>query len=102
MQENINVAKQYITDYLIHKKLGNVDDLNRGRGEIVKVLREELAISIDETGVKRALSTIYTHLGCIVHWNSIEESWDCPCHRSWFMADGEVIEGPAISCLGEK
>jgi Rieske Fe-S protein len=34
-------------------------------------------------------------MGCIVHWNSAENSWDCPCHGSRFNYDGAVIQGPA-------
>jgi Rieske Fe-S protein len=37
-----------------------------------------------------------------VHWNSVETSWDCPCHGSRFRVDGTVIEGPAIAPLRRK
>lgn len=35
------------------------------------------------------------HLGCALHWNRAEHSWDCSCHGSRFDKDGRVLNNPA-------
>lgn len=35
------------------------------------------------------------HLGCALKWNSIQHSWDCPCHGSRFAGDGRLLDNPA-------
>ena len=42
-----------------------------------------------------ALSTVCTHLGCIVLWNEAERRFKCPCHGSDFRSDGVQLAGPA-------
>lgn len=44
-----------------------------------------------------AISTICTHLGCIVRPEA--DGFHCPCHGSRFGADGSVERGPAPSPL---
>ena len=38
-------------------------------------------------------------MGCRVHYNESDRSFDCPCHGSRFALDGKVIEGPASDHL---
>ncbi len=35
------------------------------------------------------------HLGCALHWNSREHSWDCACHGSRFDESGKRLNNPA-------
>jgi cytochrome b6-f complex iron-sulfur subunit len=51
-----------------------------------------VAVFRDTEGVY-AVSTICTHLGCVVKPNP--EGFECPCHGSRFTASGEVKKGPA-------
>lgn len=37
-----------------------------------------------------------SHMGCALHYNKIEHSWDCACHGSRFDADGKLIDSPAM------
>ena len=36
-----------------------------------------------------------SHMGCALHWNEEEESWDCPCHGSRYTKEGMVLDAPA-------
>ena len=55
-----------------------------------------VAIFRDAEGV-HAVSTVCTHLGCLVKPNP--EGFDCPCHGSRFARDGSVTKGPAPRAL---
>ncbi len=39
------------------------------------------------------------HMGCALHWNEEEQSWDCPCHGSRYTKEGEIIDNPAQTML---
>jgi cytochrome b6-f complex iron-sulfur subunit len=51
-----------------------------------------MAVFRDADGVF-AISTVCTHLGCIV--KPTADGFECPCHGSLFAADGSVRQGPA-------
>jgi cytochrome b6-f complex iron-sulfur subunit len=55
-----------------------------------------VALFRDNAGVF-AISTICTHLGCIV--KPKPDGFACPCHGSEFHADGSVRKGPAPTAL---
>jgi Rieske Fe-S protein len=55
-----------------------------------------VALFRDGEGV-HAISTICTHLGCVV--KPTTEGFECPCHGSRFAADGSVTKGPAPRAL---
>ena len=98
LKENVNVAKQYL-DYVSPGEARTVDDIRSGEGALVRQGLTKLAVYRDEGGAIHALSAVCPHLGCIVHWNSLERTWDCPCHGSRFAVDGAVLNGPAAAGL---
>jgi len=46
-----------------------------------------------------ALSSICTHQGCNVEYNSSAGIIQCPCHGSQFTTTGSVVQGPAARPL---
>jgi Rieske Fe-S protein len=102
VKENVNVAGEYVKDYIRRGDVAAFEHLQPGEGEIAKIDGHKVALSRGEDGEWIAVSPVCTHLGCIVHWNGFEKSWDCPCHGSRFRATGDVLEGPAITGLKPK
>ncbi len=39
------------------------------------------------------------HMGCALHWNCQEHSWDCACHGSRFDEKGKRLNSPATADL---
>ena len=43
----------------------------------------------------QVLSAICPHEGCEVAWEQNSNRFSCPCHESYFSADGSRISGPS-------
>lgn len=43
----------------------------------------------------QVLSAVCPHEGCEVAWEAATKTFSCPCHTSFFAADGSRIRGPA-------
>jgi glycine/D-amino acid oxidase-like deaminating enzyme/nitrite reductase/ring-hydroxylating ferredoxin subunit len=102
LEEAGTTAKALLKDYLTHRQEQKLTSLAVGDSAIVEVEGESFAAWRAPDGELFAVSPVCTHMGCKVHWNSVETSWDCPCHGSRFSPDGTVIEGPAIAALKRK
>ena len=75
--------------------------LPRGEAMIMKTGTQQVAAYRAPDGTLSTVSPVCPHMKCKVRWNSVETSWDCPCHGSRFQPDGQVIEGPAIEGLAK-
>lgn len=94
VKENINVAEQY-ADWVTPGDVEDASEIPPGTGAIVRRGLTKVATYKDENDKLHERSAVCPHLGCIVDWNSLEKTWDCPCHGSRFDAYGRVINGPA-------
>lgn len=95
LTENLDYPLYLVKDALISTPETSTDNVKVGEGKIVRIDGKKVACSRNRDGVILKVSAQCTHLGCTVHWNQHEETWDCPCHGSRFRPDGSVIGGPA-------
>jgi nitrite reductase/ring-hydroxylating ferredoxin subunit len=98
-KHSAETAKHLVGDRL---KRASADELKPGEGAVVgEGLKQRAAYRADD-GTLTELSARCTHLGCIVAWNPVASTWDCPCHGSRFGIDGEVVTGPATTPLAQE
>ena len=100
--ENIDFPSHLIGDRFTPAQESDTAVLRENEGAIVRVGAKKVAAYRDPQGTMHLMSPVCPHLGCYVHWNEAEKSWDCPCHGSRFTCEGKVIEGPALKNLEKK
>lgn len=96
LRQQLDVSLQYAKWVLPGDSL---DGLKPGEGRVVLRGTHRIAVYRDEQGNLHERNAACTHMKCIVDWNNLEKSWDCPCHGSRFDPYGSVLNGPAISPL---
>ena len=98
-RENVNVVAQY-RDYVTP---GDVRETEAppalDSGAVVRRGLKKVAVYCDDAGNLHECSAVCPHLGCIVAWNPVEKTWDCPCHGSRFDCYGKVVNGPGNADL---
>ncbi len=97
VKENLDVAKSLISGK-INMPPEDVD-IEPGESKALMYNGHKAGAYKDMDGNLYIVDTTCKHLGCEVHWNSAEHTWDCPCHASRYGVDGTVIEGPALKPL---
>jgi Rieske Fe-S protein len=99
VKENLDYPYYLVRDRLATAEGQSLRVVKRGQGKILKLGGERVAAYRDAKGKVTTLSPACTHLGCLVHWNPADSTWDCPCHGSRFQPTGAVLAGPAESPL---
>jgi Rieske Fe-S protein len=98
VQENAPIGMYMVGDRL-RGLGGKVEDVAPGEGKVMVVDGKRLALYREPSGELHSVSAVCPHLGCIVHFNAAERTWDCPCHGSRFTTSGAILDGPAMSGL---
>ncbi len=60
-------------------------------GHNIVIARHTIGSGVDDF---IALSSVCPHLGCNVHWQSLEDRFFCPCHNGTFDPEGKATGGP--------
>lgn len=63
---------------------------------------QKCGIYIDENNKEHIVSNICPHMKCNLMFNTVDKTWDCPCHGSRFDIDGKAIKGPSVYNIGIK
>lgn len=77
----------------------NFSDIENDTGHVFEYNSEKVGIYKDKDGKIFAVKPICTHLGCLLSWNNLDKTWDCPCHGSRFDYLGHQLYNPAIRDL---
>lgn len=74
-------------------------DMKNDSSRIVEIDGEKIGIYKDTNGEIHTIKAICSHLGCLLSWNNLDKTWDCPCHGSRYDYMGNVIYGPGVLTL---
>lgn len=96
VKENTDNLLQYFKDTPWNVDAHTLEGIKPGEGKLIEVNSQKLAVYKDGKGATHIVSAVCTHMKCVVNFNGVEKTWDCPCHGSRFDIDGKVIEGPAV------
>lgn len=97
------VAAMVIPDLIMGKNPSYAQVFSPKRFHITASTKELLKHSLESAkGLTMGLAkgaVRCPHMGCRLHWNPQDSSWDCPCHGSRFDPNGKLLDGPAQDCL---
>lgn len=102
LAENIDFPLHLVGDVLKPAEASSIEEVAPGEGKLVRSGLSKVAVYRSPEGQVQCVSSVCTHLGCLVSFNNAEKTWDCPCHGSRFGTDGKVIAGPAITPLAPQ
>ena len=103
-----NIAKDLVetTKNFIAQKIyipsSEIENIKNGHAGVVEYNGQKVGVYKNKEGKEFIVSTKCPHLGCELHWNADELTWDCPCHGSRFNYKGNLIDSPSVKNIIES
>ena len=97
-----NMAKQVFHSFVSNRIKIPDEDLSaikNDNGGILRINGTAVGIYKDKDEQIYAVDPTCTHLGCLLTWNNVDKTWDCPCHGSRFDYRGKNLYDPAFKDL---
>ena len=97
-----NMVKETVNSIALNKfkiEPYSVEQIENDNGAILEINGENVGVYKDKIGKIYAVKPNCAHLGCLLSWNNLDKTWDCPCHGSRFDYTGKNIYEPAIKNL---
>lgn len=97
-----NMVKQVFHSFVSNRiKIPDEDlsSIKNDNGGIIRINGTAVGIYKDKNGQIYAVDPTCTHLGCLLTWNNVDKTWDCPCHGSRFDYKGKNLYDPAFKDL---
>lgn len=93
LSEQLPAAKNYL-NRLVPGREVDIDHLQTGEGIVGTINGNQAAVCRDRDGIVHQCNPLCTHMGGLVQWNPVEQTWDCPVHGGRFSSDGRRLYGP--------
>jgi len=94
LAEGANTISQ-LKEWITPSEVTSEDQIPPDSGAVIGLGLGKAAVYRDPQGVVHRYSALCSHTGCVIGWNDVEKSWDCPCHGSRYDAYGHLLNGPA-------
>lgn len=93
-REGVAASWRFLADRVRAAVPRRARDVAPDSGVVTMRSGRPIALYRDPSGELHRLSARCTHLGCVVQWNDLEKTWDCPCHGGRYHRTGKVLYGP--------
>ena len=97
-----NILKQTVNSIALNKfkiEPYSIEQIKNDNAAIIEINGDNIGVYKDAKGEVYAVKPNCSHLGCLLSWNNLDKTWDCPCHGSRFDYMGRNIYEPAIKNL---